>query len=158
MITDVTLFNWTIIVVIYFLLKASISDYTKHEVKNELWIQMLFVLSPIIAIWIYKDPLYIIIILKAFIITTSVGYCLFKIGLFGGADVKMLMALSIIFPENIYFIPLVLLISLCSIVPIGLIMIKINKSDKNVTIPFIPIISIVFFILLYFFRFKFTSF
>jgi preflagellin peptidase FlaK len=145
-------FYWTVFVVAYFLITASISDYKKNEVENKLWINMLIVLSPIIIGQIYLDNTYIFDILLSLSFTSCILFLLYKFGVFGGADVKMLMALSIVFPENIFFIPIVLFVSLCSITPIGLIMIKLNKNNEKVTIPFIPTLSIVLMILLYFFK------
>ena len=95
--------------------------------------------------------MHILDILKTLSVTTIVGYLLFKIGLFGGADIKMLMALSILYPLNSYVMILVLLLSLIISFPLLLLILYKNKIEEHeiVHIPFIPIISISFFLVLY---------
>ena len=105
-------FGWTVMVTVYFLIDASLRDYKTNEVKNKVWKMYLIVLSPIIFLNICVDPTHIFDILKTFAVTTLIGYSFFSIGLFGGADIKMAMALSIIYPYNTYIMVVVLLLSL----------------------------------------------
>lgn len=151
MITDTMLFNIVIFVTLYFLVDASLKDLKYNEVENGLWIRLLFIVLPFIVGNIIMDSSYIIKIIASFTTSSVLLFILYKIRVFGGADVKLLMCLSIIYPMNMFLIPIVTIISLIASIPVGLIkMKKEGRLDGNVTIAFIPIISIVFFACLYF--------
>ena len=118
-----------------FLLYACVSDLRKQEVSNSVWAAMLAALLPFIIYNQLSDTELLEAQVCSFLIIGSITIMFFEVGIFGGADTKMMIVLSLIFPaiDLLFVLGVSLLLSL----PIALI-IKILKKDKH--IPFIPVL------------------
>ncbi|MFA4957540.1 MAG: A24 family peptidase C-terminal domain-containing protein [Candidatus Methanoperedens sp.] len=82
-----------------FLLYSCFSDINTRRVSNKLWLVMLALGSVFVVydIWNY-GLLYLFWIFISAGVTFAFVYILFQLGVFGGADAKSLIVLSIIFP------------------------------------------------------------
>lgn len=82
-----------------FLLYSCYSDIKTRRVTNKLWLLMLALGSVFVVydIWNYGFP-YLFWIFISTGLTFVFVYILFQLGVFGGADAKSLIVLSIIFP------------------------------------------------------------
>jgi len=82
-----------------FLLYSCYSDIKTRRVSNKLWLAMLALGSVFVVydIWNYGFP-YLVWIIISTGLTFVFVYILFQLGVFGGADAKSLIVLSIIFP------------------------------------------------------------
>lgn len=82
-----------------FLLYSCFSDINTRRVSNKLWVVMLALGSVFVLydIWNYGLP-YLVWIFISTGLTFAFVYILFQLGVFGGADAKSLIVLSIIFP------------------------------------------------------------
>jgi len=82
-----------------FLLYSCYSDIKTRRVSNKLWLVMLALGSVFVVydIWSYGLP-YLFWIFISTGLTFAFVYILFQLGVFGGADAKSLIVLSIIFP------------------------------------------------------------
>lgn len=118
-----------------FLLYACISDLRTQRVSNDVWAVMLAALIPFIIYNQLSNTELLEAQVCSFLIIGSITLMFYEIGLFGGADTKMMIVLSFIFPAIDLLI--VLGISLLLSLPIALI-IKILKKEKH--IPFIPVL------------------
>lgn len=88
-----------VLVCLPFLLYACYCDIKTRQVSNKLWYWMLIATAPFI---IYQIIMlgwpYVIRTLLSFIIIFILGYILFELKAFGGADAKALMVIALIFP------------------------------------------------------------
>jgi len=82
-----------------FLLYSCYSDIKTRRVSNKLWLFMLALGSVFVVydIWSYGIP-YLVWIFISTSLTFAFVYILFQFGVFGGADAKSLIVLSIFFP------------------------------------------------------------
>jgi preflagellin peptidase FlaK len=82
-----------------FLLYSCYSDIKTRRVTNKLWLMMLAIGSVFVVydLWNYGFS-YLFPIFRSSILTFIFVYILFQLGVFGGADAKSLIVLSIIFP------------------------------------------------------------
>ena len=118
-----------------FLLYACASDIRTQRVSDDVWTVMLAGLLPFIIYNQLSNTELLEAQVCSFLIIGSITIMFFEVGIFGGADTKMMIVLSLIFPA--IDLLLVLWISLLLSLPIALI-IKILKKDKHV--PFIPVL------------------
>jgi preflagellin peptidase FlaK len=92
-----------------FLIYASWSDYKTREVSNKVWI----IFGPIALIltglqFVLFSPELLVTYVLAFAITTTLGFAIFYVGGFGGADAKALMCIALalpVFPSSILPLP-----------------------------------------------------
>ncbi|MCX9083248.1 MAG: prepilin peptidase [Candidatus Methanoperedens sp.] len=141
-----------------FLLYSCISDIKTRRVPNKLWVVMLSLGSVFIVydVWSYGLN-YLIWMIISTVLTFAFVYILFQFGVFGGADAKSLITLSIIFPVYPNFIlfnsdfplhdPLPIFNSLFAfgifenavlltiVVPLGLALYNVSKMGVNIDKP-----------------------
>ncbi|MFC1507051.1 A24 family peptidase C-terminal domain-containing protein [Thermoproteota archaeon] len=107
---NVLAFLLSIIVLLY----AAYTDLKAREVPDKVWI-IYFPLASILLIFrILLNPEFLIVSLVSIIIIFSISFSMLYVGLFGGADFKAFICLSIALPVN----PLPLLSLLPSVNPI----------------------------------------
>lgn len=153
-----------IIFITPFLLYSCLSDIKTRRVSNKLWLVMLALGSVFVLydIWSYGLK-YLFWIFISTGLTFAFVYVLFQLGVFGGADAKSLIALSIIFPvyPNFMFFnsgfplhdPLPLFegffafgifenaVILTIVVPIGLAFYNLTKMGFHIDKPFYAFIG-----------------
>jgi len=143
-----------------FLLYSCYSDIKTRRVSNKLWLCMLALGSVFVVydIWNYGFP-YLIWILISTGLTFAFVYILFQLGVFGGADAKSLIVLSIIFPVYPNFsgfpihAPLPIFkdffafgifenaVLLTIVVPLGLAFYNVSKMGLHIDKPFYAFIG-----------------
>jgi len=79
---------------------ASWQDLKTREIDDKIWIAMSTIGLLLLAVQIYfeMNSIILIMILLSFIFSAGMGILLYQLDLFGGADAKALIALSIIMP------------------------------------------------------------
>ena len=141
-----------------FLLYSCYSDIKTRRVSNKLWLVMLALGSVFVVydIWNYGFPYFFWIFIST-CLTFALVYILFQLGIFGGADAKSLIVLSIIFPLYPNFIifnsgfpihdPLPIFrdffafgvfenaVLLTIVVPLGLALYNVSKMGLNIDKP-----------------------
>ena len=121
-----------------FLFYASYSDLKTRTVPNELWY---FVISISIFVAIYKIMIYnyayIVVLVYSFLVTSIISYILYELKMFGGADFKCIVCISLLIPTiNIPFSITVLINSiLASLIIPSSISIKnlMSKSPMRIS-------------------------
>ena len=118
-----------------FLFYACISDIRSQRVSNDVWAVMLAALLPFIIYNLLIDVNMLEKQIISFLIIGSITIMFFEVGLFGGADTKMMIVLSFALTPVVLLCTLGL--SLLLSLPVAVV-IKILKKDKH--IPFIPVL------------------
>lgn len=118
-----------------FLLYACIADIRTQRVSDAVWYTMLATALPFIIYNLLTDNCLLEKQIISFLVIGSITIMFFEVGLFGGADTKMMIVLSFIFP--IIDLLFVIVASLLLSIPIAVI-VKIFKLKKHV--PFIPVL------------------
>ncbi|MGQ9468850.1 MAG: prepilin peptidase [Nitrososphaerales archaeon] len=79
---------------------ASYSDWKKREVDDRLWILFSFIgiTLNIIELFPYSNPQLLILIITSISLSSLISFILYYFGFFGGADMKVLIAISLIIP------------------------------------------------------------
>ncbi|HIP63598.1 MAG TPA: peptidase A24 [Archaeoglobus profundus] len=86
-----------ILVTLAILIKASIYDWKFREIPDNLWIMVIAFAIPLNIIQYILSPYNFLFLLIQFIIILGIAIIMLFLG-FGGADIKALIALSIMFP------------------------------------------------------------
>ena len=88
-----------VIFCMHILIYACYSDIKKRSVPNKLWLLMIAVGIPIAGynIFIYGTP-FLIRFISSIFFTFALSFLFFRFNLFGGADAKCLIAISVLIP------------------------------------------------------------
>lgn len=86
-----------VLVTLFILIKASIYDWKFREIPDSLWILLIIFAIPLNVIQYVISPYNLIFSFLQFIVVLGITIIMFYLG-FGGADIKALIALSIMFP------------------------------------------------------------
>jgi len=81
-----------------FLVEASRRDLKRRIVENRLWLYMLAALLPLDVVEYVIHPFNIVFAAVQAIFIIAFSYAVYWLGLYGGADAKALMVLSLAFP------------------------------------------------------------
>ena len=97
-----------VLVTIFILIKASIYDWKSREIPDSLWILLIIFAIPLNLIQYIISPFNLLFSFLQFIIILGIAIIMFYLG-FGGADIKALIALSIMFPiyPRIWIFPII---------------------------------------------------
>lgn len=129
------------IILISFLIYASYSDLKSRTVPNNAIGLTFLLLLPFIVVGAYKTPLILYYTFIGVIIAMVLGYIMYCMK-FGGADVKILILLALIYPfDFIIFITNAVLITILDMVVLSGIYRK-NYFTNRIKIPFVPFILI----------------
>lgn len=126
-----------------FLLQACKSDLKTRTVPNKILISMLLFSLPFICYTILQNnSSYLILAALSIVFTYIILWILFQIGVFGGADAKVLIVLSIIFSSQPYIALSILdnAVLFTSIIFIGSIILNLSKGNfkiKKYDVPFL---------------------
>lgn len=77
---------------------ASFLDIRTREVPNKLWTIFLPFSTLVTALSIIEDPTQVTLIVTSIVVTSGIALLIFYLGLYGGADAKALITLSIAHP------------------------------------------------------------
>ena len=82
------------------LIYASWRDIKERSVTNRLWLLMIAVGIPLATynILIYRIPFFLILLTFSLLFTSALSYLFFRLQLFGGADAKSLICISMLIP------------------------------------------------------------
>ncbi|MDV0446954.1 hypothetical protein MsAg5_08220 [Methanosarcinaceae archaeon Ag5] len=95
------LFKIKILLCLFFLAAASRQDLKTRTVSDSIWIKLLFCSLPILIIETYFLGIsHVISIVGTVFLMFAISAALFYFRIFGGADTKALICLSILFPED----------------------------------------------------------
>lgn len=83
------------------LIYASLTDFKMRSVPNELWLLMIAVGIPFASynLFIYRIP-FLIPFSFSLLFTFALSYLFFRLNLFGGADAKSLICISLLIPTH----------------------------------------------------------
>jgi preflagellin peptidase FlaK len=121
-----TTFNLTTSVVL--LSVASFMDLVRREVDDWVWLLLASVTGPLTLFrtLLYFDTGYPLLVLISIAFSSSVAYLFYRFELYGGADAKAIVALSLAYPVNLHGR------AVHSIAPIGVLL---NALILSLTIP-----------------------
>ncbi len=135
-----------------FLLLACQMDLKTRRISNKIWITMILFGSPFILYDLLTNNLsYLILATIAVVVSYIIVWILFQFNVFGGADAKILIVLSILFSSQ-YFIALSTIdnaVLLTSVVFLGSLLFNLLKGNLIITkykVPFLIPITIGFYI------------
>jgi preflagellin peptidase FlaK len=124
-----------------FLIIASILDIKDREIPNILW-KIFIPISVVIVISnLYLNPNNLLLTLISIVTTTTISLIIFYLGLYGGADVKALITLSISHPislNTLYIFPLLPIISLNTLYIFPLLPISALNNSLFIMTLFFP--------------------
>jgi len=79
---------------------SAYSDLKTREVSNRVWITYLPLAAMVLALRLFFDPQLSVISVISIAVTTCLSLIMFYIGIFGGADAKAFICLSLALPAN----------------------------------------------------------
>lgn len=83
---------------------ASLMDLLRREVEDWVWLLMASVCGPVtlFRVLLALDSAYPVLVALSVAISSSVAYLFYRLELYGGADAKAVMALSLAYPVNLH--------------------------------------------------------